>query len=98
MFDSDLKRYLKLGLLFLVLIALLGPYLGLHLVSNSPRRKLVDPEIERPLPLHNPVPIPEGLKQMGQDHQTQVEGSSGKLSDIEDLLGSAKGDKQPQGN
>lgn len=95
MFDKELKRYLKLGVLFLVLAALLGPYLGLHLISDSPRRKYQNSELEQPLPLHNPLPIPEGLKQLSHDHPTPAEGSSGKLSDIEDLLGSAKGDKLP---
>ena len=94
MLDNNLKRYFKLGALVLLLAALLGPYIGLHLVSAPTNRSTIESETDQPLPAHNPIPIPSGLKQLSREHPTNPDGSPGKLSEIEDLLGSANVEKQ----
>ena len=98
MLDNNLKRHLKLAMLVLALVALLGPYLGLHIVSASARRESLDAEVDQPLPLHNPIPIPPGLKAAGRDAAAPLDAAPGKLSEIEDLLGSSASDKQQPGN
>ena len=94
MIEGNLKRYLKLGALAFLLIALLGPYFGVHLVSASAHRASLETEPDLALPLHNPVPIPEGLKPLAHDRSAAVEVPAGKLSEIEDLLGSNSGAQQ----
>lgn len=97
MFDKDIKRHLKLTLVLLLLLALLGPYLGLHLVSSGVARRIENRDPDQPLPLHNPLPIPDGLKRMGQDRTASTVSPPAGLSAIENLLDKNEAEKQAAG-